>query len=71
MHRALYRKSTFGDKKMTEKTILTTLEEYTKYFDLCYWKERRLNPESPDLKNWTARKRENFRKNWFGRKNEC
>ncbi|MHA2276516.1 MAG: hypothetical protein ACXAC2_12145 [Candidatus Kariarchaeaceae archaeon] len=56
---------------MKEKTILTILEEYTKYFDLCYWKERRKNPDSLDLKNWTARKRKNFHNNWSGEDNEC
>jgi len=51
---------------MTEKSILTTIEEFTKYFDVCYWKERRKNPNSPKIKNWTAEKRKKALKHWFG-----
>jgi hypothetical protein len=55
---------------MNEKEILIKLEEYTKYFDLCYWKERRQNPNSPDLDNWTAKKRRYFQELWFGGKDD-
>lgn len=57
-------------KKMKERKILTRIEESTKYFDLCYWKERRKNPDSPDLKNWTARKRKNLQTLWFGEESD-
>ncbi|MHA1978623.1 MAG: hypothetical protein ACW98F_19405 [Candidatus Hodarchaeales archaeon] len=56
---------------MKEKTILSIIDEYTKYFDVCYWKERRLDPHSSDLKNWKARKREKFLSNGFGGRNGC
>ena len=56
---------------MKGETILSIIEENTKYFDLCYWRERRINPNSSDLKNWTARKRKKFRKLWFGGGNDC
>ena len=62
----------FSVNKMKRKNILTKLmelEEYTKYFDLLYWKERRQNPNSPDLNNWTARKRRRFQQKWIGEKN--
>ncbi|MHA2248348.1 MAG: hypothetical protein ACXADY_25585 [Candidatus Hodarchaeales archaeon] len=55
---------------MKERKILAIIEENTKYFDLCYWKERRVNPDSPDLKNWTERKRKNFQKLWFGEESD-
>ncbi|MFX0173676.1 MAG: hypothetical protein ACFE9L_17445 [Candidatus Hodarchaeota archaeon] len=55
---------------MKGRKILTIIEENTKYFDLCYWKERRKNPNSPDLKNWTVRKRKNFQKLWFGEESD-
>jgi hypothetical protein len=53
---------------MSNKTRISRLEEFTKYFDLCYWKERRIDPESPDLRNWRARKRKNFQNCWYGKK---
>ena len=58
---------------MKIRKILAIVEENTKYFDLLYWKERRQNPDSPDLNNWTARKRRQFQKIWFGEENgkEC
>ncbi|MHA1995432.1 MAG: hypothetical protein ACW97Z_12890 [Candidatus Hodarchaeales archaeon] len=56
---------------MKKKHLLTELEEKTKYFDVCYWKERRTNPNSHDLKNWTARKRRNFQRKWSGESHEC
>ncbi len=65
----ILKKNHFGDRKLKEITILSRIEEYTKYFDLCYWKERRKNPDSTDLKNWTARKRTKFRNLWFGENN--
>jgi hypothetical protein len=52
---------------MKKKGIITRVEEYTKYFDLLYWKKRRQNPNSPDLNNWTARKRRKFQE-LFGEK---
>ncbi|MHA2224592.1 MAG: hypothetical protein ACXAC8_05280 [Candidatus Hodarchaeales archaeon] len=58
---------------MKIRKILAIVEENTKYFDLLYWKERRQNPDSPDLNNWTARKRRQFQQIWFGEENgkEC
>ncbi|MFX0051186.1 MAG: hypothetical protein ACFE8U_07835 [Candidatus Hermodarchaeota archaeon] len=55
---------------MKGRKFLTIIEENTKYFDLCYWRERRRNPDSPDLENWTARKRKNFQKLWFGEESD-
>jgi hypothetical protein len=69
MRCAIYTNNELGAYKMNVKKILMELEEYTKYFDLCYWKERRQNPNSPDLNNWTARKRNQFQALWYGEKN--
>jgi hypothetical protein len=56
--------------KMNVIKILMDLEEYTKYFDLCYWKERSINPESPDLDNWTTKKRSQFQEFYLGGNND-
>lgn len=51
---------------MKDSKILAIIEEITKYIDLCYWKKRRKNSDSAELKNWAARKRKSFQKLWFG-----
>lgn len=66
VHRAPYIEINTGDKKMKDSKILAIIEEITKYIDLCYWKKRRKNPDSAELKNWAARKRKSFQKLWFG-----
>jgi hypothetical protein len=43
--------------KMNQKGIIRVLDEKMKYFDICYWKERIKNPDSPDLANWKRRRR--------------
>ncbi|MHA2051981.1 MAG: hypothetical protein ACW99F_00160 [Candidatus Hodarchaeales archaeon] len=53
---------------MNKNNRINQIQEFTKYFDICYWKERRINPESADLKNWTTRKRRYFHENWYGMK---
>ncbi|MFX0015080.1 MAG: hypothetical protein ACFFB2_08155 [Promethearchaeota archaeon] len=54
---------------MKKKELLRSLEENTKYFDICYWKERRKNPNSPDLDNWIHRKRRRFQELGYGERN--
>jgi hypothetical protein len=70
MHNTFNEKKEKKTMKLNEKNLLMNLEEYTKYFDLCYWRERRMNPESPDLDDWTASKIRHYQKYCFGEKND-